>query len=248
MPMIKRRKITIRTITLFPSFVERYAEFGIIARAILNKRLSWSAIDLRQFGLDQRQTVDDRPYGGGVGMVLRPDVLLKAITSAKGVGLRAKGKNKRVILLTPSGKQFQQKDAMRLAKYDELIFVSARYEGYDERVTKFVDEEISIGDYVLMGGELPALVVAEAVLRNVSGILGKDESAVGESFSEQMLEYPQYTKPEQWKVESGKWKGKIFKVPKVLLTGHHANIQEWRKGEALKRTKKRRPDLLSGHN
>ncbi len=244
MPMIKRRKITIRTITLFPSFVERYAEFGIIARAILNKRLGWFAIDLRQFGLDQRQTVDDRPYGGGVGMVLRPDVLLKAITSAKGVGLRAKGKNKRVILLTPSGKQFQQKDAVRLAKYDELIFVSARYEGYDERVTKFVDEEISIGDYVLMGGELPALVVAEAVLRNVSGILGKDESAVGESFSEQMLEYPQYTKPEQWKVESGKWKGKMFKVPKVLLTGHHANIEAWRAGEALKRTQKRRPDLL----
>ena len=135
-----------------------------------------------------------------------------------------------------------------MAKYDELVFVSARYEGYDERITKFVDEEISIGDYVLMGGELPALVIAESVLRNVPGVLGKDESAVGESFSERMLEYPQYTKPETWAVSS-KVKGQRsqvakLRVPKVLLTGHHANIEAWRTAEALKRTQKRRPDLL----
>lgn len=242
MPMVKVKKIAISTITLFPAFIQGYAEFGIIARAMARKLLSWEAVDLRQFGLDARQTVDDRPYGGGVGMVLRPDVLHSAIKSVSGRGV--KDKKLRIILLTPSGKRFTQRDAQRLAKYDELIFVSARYEGYDERITKFVDEEISIGDYVLMGGELPALVIAEAVLRNISGVLGKDESAVGESFSKQMLEYPQYTKPEQWKVESGKWKGKTFKVPKVLLTGHHANIEAWRAAEALKRTQKRRPDLL----
>lgn len=246
MPMVKVKKIAIVTITLFPAFIQRYAEFGIIARAILNKRLSWKALDLRQFGLDARQTVDDRPYGGGVGMVLRPDVLFKAIQLA-----RSKSKAKtRVILLTPSGKQFQQKDAVRLAKYDELVFVSARYEGYDERITKFVDEELSIGDYVLMGGELPALVIAEAVLRNVPGVLGKDESAVGESFSDRMLEYPQYTKPETWIVETRNKKQetrkkKFLRVPGVLLTGHHANIQEWRIAEAVRRTKKRRPDLLN---
>lgn len=261
MPMIKIRKITISTITLFPWFVEGYAQFGIIARAIKNKLLVWKVTDLRQFGLDARQTVDDRPYGGGVGMVLRPDVLYKAIRKAQ--VSRLKPYSSRVILLTPSGKVFEQKDAVRLAKYDELIFVSGRYEGYDERITKFVDEELSIGDYVLMGGELPALVIAEAVLRNMPGVLGKDESAVGESFSERMLEYPQYTKPEVWAVETrgkgqvvrdlkgslgprrGTRKKKTLKVPEVLLTGHHANIQEWRTAEALKRTKKRRPDLLN---
>lgn len=248
--MAKARKIEIVTITLFPWFIEAYAQFGIIARAVKNKLLGWKAVDLRKFGLDARQTVDDRPYGGGVGMVLRPDVLYKAIRSA--IGPRVKSKGLRIILLTPSGKPFVQKDAIRLAKYEKLVFVSARYEGYDERITKFVDEELSIGDYVLMGGELPALVIAEAVLRNVPGVLGKDESAVGESFSERMLEYPQYTKPEVWEIPS-KIKGKglrmrKLRVPKVLLTGHHANIQEWRAAEALKRTKKRRADLLIDQN
>ena len=241
--MQKNKAIAITTITLFPQFIEQYTGFGIVSRAIKRKLLKWNVLDLRKFGLDERKTVDDRPYGGGVGMVLRADVLYKAIARAKGTGLRAKRKT-RVILLAPSGKRFEQKDAVRLAKYDHIVFVSGRYEGADARITKFVDEEVSIGDYVLMGGELPALVIAEAVLRNVSGVLGKDESATTESFSERMLEYPQYTKPEQWKVESGKWKGKALKVPRVLLTGHHANIETWRKAEALKKTKKVRPDLL----
>lgn len=283
--MKKPKTISISIITLFPKFTDHYTTFGIIARAVANKLLTWHSVDLRQFGLDARQTVDDRPYGGGVGMVLRPDVLYAAIQKTRisnslrqlaGPISKSKSKSKiktavakqRVILLTPSGKVFQQKDAVRLAKYDELIFVSGRYEGYDERITKFVDEQISIGDYVLMGGELPALVISEAVLRNIPGVLGKDESAVGESFSpvlnlsgrlnQAQLEYPQYTKPEQWKVEGGpnsakatsgkKWKGKTLKVPKVLLTGHHANVKAWRDAEALKRTKKRRPDLLIDQN
>jgi tRNA (guanine37-N1)-methyltransferase len=237
------KKITISIITLFPKFTDFYTSFGIISRAIKKKLLAWRSIDLRSFGLDARKTVDDRPYGGGVGMVLRPDVLHKAISFAS--RLKIKDKGLRIVLLTPSGKRFTQKDAVRLAKYEHLIFVSGRYEGYDERITKFVDEELSIGDYVLMGGELPGLVISEAVLRNIPGVLGKDESAVGESFSEQLLEYPQYTKPEKWKVKSGKYKGKTFQVPDVLLTGHHANVKKWRADEALKRTKKHRPDLLS---
>lgn len=242
--MKKQRSLRVSIITLFPQFIEAYTQFGIIARALARKVLRFGAVDVRPFGIGERHTVDDRPYGGGVGMVLRPDVLHAAITRARGSGASAK-KNVRVILLTPSGKKFAQKDAVRLAKYDHLIFVSGRYEGYDERITKFVDEQLSIGDYVLMGGELPALVITEAVLRHIPGVLGKDESAVGESFSQPgVLEFPQYTKPEEWKVQRGTGKGKILKVPQVLRSGHHAHIDQWRKHEAFKRVKKFRPDLL----
>lgn len=231
--MKKTFKISI--ITLFPSFIEDYLKFGIIARAVKNKLAQIKAVDLRQFGLDQRKTVDHPPYGGGLGMVLRPDVVIKAIKKAVG---RSRQKT-RVILLTPQGKRFSQKHAQRLAKYDQLIFVAGRYEGFDERVRKFVNEEFSIGDYVLMGGELPALVISEAVLRLVPGVLGKDSSAEQESFAFNLLEYPQYTKPEVLEVD-----GKKMRVPKVLLSGHHANIEQWRHEQAVKRTKKRRPDLL----
>jgi tRNA (guanine37-N1)-methyltransferase len=230
-----QQKKTITVLTLFPKFILDYAAFGIVQRAIKNNLLKFEALDLRKFGLDRRGTVDDRPYGGGLGMVLRPDVLHKAIAS-----WRKKKPKGRVILLTPQGRPFKQAQAKRLAKYNDLLLVSGRYEGFDERVRKFVDEEISIGDYILMGGELPALAVAESVLRLVPGVLGKSESADAESFSQAMLEYPQYTKPEIFAVG-----GKKLKVPKVLLTGHHANIEQWRAAEALRRTKKRRPDLLS---
>lgn len=232
------KKITI--VTLFPEFIEQYAGFGIIARAIKNKLIKISAVNLRSFAIDKRGTVDDRPYGGGLGMVLRPDVVMKAITKMR----QKAGKQKsHVVLLTPQGKVFNQKLAKKLVKQENLIFISGRYEGFDERVRKFVDEEISVGDYVLMGGELPALVISEAVLRLVPGVLGKDESADKESFTEAMLEFPQYTKPEVLEV---KVNGKVKKmsVPKVLLSGHHVNVEKWRSGEALKRTKKRRPDLL----
>ena len=203
-------------------------------------------MNLRSFGLDKRGTVDDRPYGGGVGMVLRADVVLKAINKAKGKVL----KKTRVILLSPQGKPFKQKEAKRLVKYEKLVFICGRYEGFDERVRSFVDEELSIGDYVLMGGELPALVASEAILRLVPGVLGKFESQEFESFSNNLLEYPQYTKPEVLEIKNKskglRVKGRVKKlaVPKVLLTGHHANIEAWRKDQAIKRTKKRRPDLL----
>jgi len=227
-------KKSITVLTLFPEFILDYAAFGIVQRAIKNKLLKFEALNLRKFGLDRRGTVDARPYGGGLGMVLRPDVLHKAITS-----WRRRKPGGWVILLTPQGKPFKQAHAKRLAKYNDLLLVSGRYEGFDERVRKFVDEEISLGDFILMGGELPALAVAEAVLRLVPGVLGKSESADAESFSQAMLEYPQYTKPEVMEVA-----GKKLKVPKVLLSGHHANIEKWRAKEALRRTKKRRPDLL----
>lgn len=234
--MNKAKKISISIITLFPEFIEHYTGFGIIARAIKSRLVKFSAVNLRRFAIDKRGTVDDRPYGGGVGMVLRPDVIAKAISKTTG---NANKKTTRVIMLTPQGKPFNQATAKRLAKYEHLVFVSGRYEGFDERARKFVDEEISIGDYVLMGGELPALVVSEAVLRLIPGVLGKLESADAESFSASMLEYPQYTKPEVLV-----HKNKKLRVPKVLLTGHHGNVAKWREEEALKRTKKRRPDLL----
>ncbi len=229
-----KKTFQISIITLFPEFIEHYAGFGIIARAIKRGLVKFLAVDMRKFGLDARKTVDDRPYGGGLGMVLRPDVVIKSIQKTRGQ------RKARVILLDPQGKPFTQAHAKRLAKYDHLIFVSGRYEGFDERVRKFVDEEISVGDYVLMGGELPALVISEAVLRLVPGVLGKNESADNESFSDGLLEYPQYTKPEVLEIS-----GKKLRVPKVLLTGHHANVEHWRKEESIKRTKKRRPDLLS---
>ena len=241
------KKLSIKIITLFPKFVEDFLEnFGIVKRAVKLKLLHIKPVNLRSFGLDDRQTVDGRPYGGGVGMVLRADVLYKAISMSS----KVKDKESRIILLTPQGQKFNQKMAQRLAKYDQLIFVCGRYEGFDERIRQFADEEISIGDYILMGGELPALVISEAVMRLRPGILGKDESSVAESFSDNTLEYPQYTKPEEWIVpgsgtprRAGK-KPKILLVPKVLLTGHHKNIEQFRQNESIKRTKKRRPDLF----
>lgn len=242
--MIKK-KFKIKIITLFPEFITDYTKFGIIQRAIKQKLVEISPIFLRNFGVEERQTVDDRPYGGGVGMVLRPDVVFRAIGHAR-KGL--KEKETRVILLTPQGKRFDQVNARRLAKYKNLVFVCGRYEGFDERVRQFVDEELSIGDYVLMGGELPALVASEAVLRLIPGVVGKLESTEKESFSENMLEYPQYTKPDVWEVKiknkDKKTIVKKLKVPSVLKTGNHAKVDEWRRLEAEKRTKKRRPDLL----
>lgn len=233
----------ISIVTLFPEFIEQYAGFGIIARAIKNKLVDIRAVQLRSFAIDKRGTVDDRPYGGGLGMVLRPDVIIKAIAKLRGrVTINTKKKT-RVVLMTPQGKPFTQAIARKLASYDHLVFISGRYEGFDERVRSFVDEEISIGDYVLMGGELPSLVISEAVLRLVPGVLGKDDSADKESFTENSLEYPQYTKPEILEV---KVNGKIkkMKVPTVLLSGHHENVAKWRAEESVKRTQKRRPDLL----
>ncbi len=253
----QQKKLNIKIITLFPKFVEDFVEsFGIVKRAISLKLLDIKPINLRLFGLGDRQVVDDRPYGGGVGMVLRPDVLYKAIMSVKSDKRKEKRIKQRIILLTPQGKKFSQKEAYRLAKYDELVLVCGRYEGFDERIRQFADEEISVGDYVLMGGELPALIISEAVMRLRPGILGKDESTVNESFSDvdntlgranyqQLLEYPQYTKPEEFRFKVSGSRFKNLRVPKVLLTGHHKNIEEFRKEESIKRTKKRRPDLLT---
>jgi tRNA (guanine37-N1)-methyltransferase len=223
-------------ITIFPEIISDYTKISIVARGIKKKLIQINPFDLRSVTKDAHKTVDDNPYGGGAGMVLKADIMQKAINKLTN---KQKKLKTRVILLTPQGKVFNQKEAKRLARFDRLIFVSGRYEGFDERIRSMVNEEFSIGDYVLMGGELPALVMIEAVSRFVPGVVGKSASVEHDSFSEGLLEFPQYTRPEIVKV--GK---KDMRVPKVLLSGNHRLIEEWRKEESIKRTKKRRPDLL----
>ncbi len=229
-------------ITIFPELINDYKKIGIIARAQSRKLVDIHAYDLRKYTADAHKTVDGRPYGGGAGMVLKADIMLKAI---KGVAGKA-GKRTKIILLTPAGKVFSQAHAKQLAKNERLVFVSGRYEGFDERISQFVDEQFSIGDYVLMGGELAALVMIETIARFIPGVVGKEESVhADESFSKagsntNLLEYPQYTRPEVLKF--GK---KTLRVPKILLAGDHKKIEMWRADQALKKTKKIRPDLLS---
>lgn len=224
--------MTISILTLFPEMFEGPFNHSIIKRAVDKKLIEITYINIRDFGIGKHKVVDDKPYGGGVGMLMRVEVVDKALDYAK--------KNKRskkvlAILLDPQGKKFTQKEAKRLTKYNHLILVCGRYEGIDERIRDLVDEELSIGDYVLTGGEIPAMVVTDTIIRLLPKVLGKDESSRTESFQENLLEYPQYTRPKVYKNK---------KVPKILLSGNHEEIQKWRKEEALKRTRKRRPDLI----
>ncbi len=208
-------------ITLFPEACAPYAQSSILGRAQKNKLLKITAHQLREYSLDRHQKVDDSPYGGGPGMVMAVEPFDLAIKKIK------KGKKSRVIITSASGKRFTQADAKRLAKYDQLIFLCGRYEGIDGRVEEHLcDEALSIGDFVLTGGELPALVMTDAIARMIPGVLGKEASLEMESHTEEgVLEHPQYTTPEIYK----KWK-----VPEVLLSGDHKKIEEWRKNHQSK--------------
>lgn len=220
----------ISILTLFPEMFNGPFEFSIIKRAKEKGLVEINVINIRDSGIGKHKMVDDAPYGGGVGMVMRVDVVKKAIDS-----IRNNKKGERVILLDPKGAKFTQAKTKKLVGLSHLILVCGHYEGFDERIREFVDEELSIGDYVLTGGELPAMVVSDAIIRLIPGVLGKDKSSADESFEKNLLEYSQYTRPYEFQ-------GK--KVPKVLLSGNHKKIEEFRKDEALKRTKKQRPDLL----
>lgn len=218
-------------ITIFPGLIKDYFKVGILSRALKDKQVKLKTISPRKFTKDKHQTVDALPYGGGAGLVMKPEPIVAAIKVAIKSEIRnqksetnikySNFKHKqRIILLDPRGKRFTQRDAKRLTKYDELIFVSGRYEGIDERVKHYVDEKISVGDFVLMGGELPALTIMEAVARLLPDVLHHPDSAKDESFMDgKTLEHPHYTRPE---VFEGR------KVPKVLLSGHHGKIRQWR--------------------
>ncbi|MGA2911502.1 MAG: tRNA (guanosine(37)-N1)-methyltransferase TrmD [Candidatus Levyibacteriota bacterium] len=224
----------ITIITLFPEMFQGPFDSSIIKRAIDKQLIKINFINLRDFGLGAHKTVDDTPYGGGKGMILRVDVLQKAIEAAKNKNLDKK--EQQVILLSAHGRLFGQKIARDFLKLKNLILICGHYEGFDERVKQFIDREISVGDFILTGGEIPAMLITDAVSRLVSGVI-KDDSAAFESFSP-FLEYPQYTKPQTFN---------NLKVPKILLSGNHAKINDWREKESLKITAKLRPDLIRNH-
>lgn len=214
-----------QVITLFPNMFDEVLSTSMLRKAQQNGLVRYEMIDLRQFGLGSRKTVDDTPYGGGDGMVLRIEPLVAAIEQAKTID-----KDAEVILMTPRGNTFDQAQARALADNPQgKILVCGRYEGYDERITPLVDHQISIGNYVLTGGELPAMIIIDAVTRLIPGVLGGENSAHEESFSDgQQLEYPHYTRPEEFRG---------LKVPEVLLSGNHAQIEAWRKAQRTKRDK-----------
>lgn len=217
-------------LTLFPEMFDVLKQ-SIIGRAIKNEKVELNLINFRDFSTDKQKHVDDTPYGGGAGMVIKPEPIYDAYKSIV-ADMNSKPK---VIYMSPRGNVFNQKKAIELSKEKHLIILCGHYEGVDERVIEeIVDEEISIGDYVLTGGELPAMVLIDAVARNIDGVLSEGSTSE-ESFSSGLLEYPQYTRPEEF---MGR------KVPDVLLSGHHANIEKWRYEKSLEITKKRRPDLL----
>ncbi|MBS6252556.1 MAG: tRNA (guanosine(37)-N1)-methyltransferase TrmD [Clostridia bacterium] len=218
-------------LTLFPEMFENLKQ-SIIGRAIEKNIININLINIRDFSKDKHKKVDDTPYGGGAGMVMKPDVVYSAYNSIK-------DKNARVIYMSPQGKTLNQEKVEELSKEEHLVILCGHYEGIDQRVLdKIVDEEISIGDYVLTGGELPAMVLIDSVSRYVEGVL-KEDSIKEESFSNGLLEYPQYTRPEVFEGE---------KVPEILLSGHHENISKWRKEKSLEITKKKRPELIKNKN
>lgn len=219
-------------VTLFPEMFEPVMGASIVGRAVERGLLDWGCVNPRDFTKDKHRKVDDRPYGGGAGMVMMAEPLYDAIKSVKKRGSR-------VIFMSPQGKRFDAETAKRLSKVKHLVLVAGHYEGVDERVSGCFDEELSIGDYVLTGGELPALVVADAVTRLLPGVLKKEDAAVNESFNAGVLDYPQYTRPRVWKRKA---------VPDVLFSGDHKKIAEWRAHAALAATRRKRPDLLEPHN
>lgn len=222
----------ISVITLFPDMISSFINESIIKRAVENKFVEIVIINLRDFAKDKYKSVDDKPYGGGVGMILRVDVLKDAITYA----VKNKKGNTKIILTSAKGKTYSQKKADEYSKLDHLIIIAGHYEGTDERILNYVDEEVSIGDFILTGGEIVVSSIIDSVVRLIPGVLKKSEATQEESFSKEFpLEYPQYTKPVEFEGN---------KVPDVLLSGDHKKIKDWKINKSKELTKKLRPDLL----
>lgn len=220
-------------LTVFPEVIQCGVDYSIVKRARENGIISVFVHNIRDFTEDKHRTTDEPPYGGGAGMVMKPEPIFRTAEHLKSEYWTDQS---RVILLSPQGETFTQRKAEELSQLPHLVMICGHYEGVDERVREhLVDQELSIGDYVLTGGELPALVILDSVARLIPGVLGAEQSALEESFSEGLLEYPQYTRPADFRG---------WTVPDVLLSGHHAEIAKWRRSESLRRTLERRPDLL----
>jgi tRNA (guanine37-N1)-methyltransferase len=225
--------VTFDIVTIFPAMVEQPLAAGILGRAIAAGLLDVKVHDLRTFTTDRHRVVDDVPYGGGPGMVLKPDPIFRALDAIEA----ARARPLHVLLTSPQGTRFTQAAAQRLSQMPGLVLLCGRYEGFDERIRERVTEELSIGDYVLTGGEVPALVIVDAVARLIPGVVGDEQSVAEDSFSRGLLDFPQYTRPAE--IDA-------LRVPDVLMSGNHAAIRRWRKREAVTRTLQRRPDLLAG--
>jgi tRNA (guanine37-N1)-methyltransferase len=223
--------VTFDVVTIFPAMVEAALSAGVVGRAVDRRLLEVVTHDLREFTTDRHRSVDDVPYGGGPGMVMKPEPIFRALDAIEA----RRGAPVTVLLMSPQGTRFTQRDAERIGLQPHVVLLCGRYEGVDERVRSRVDEEVSIGDYVLSGGELPALVVLDAIARFVPGVVGDDQSVAEDSFSRGLLDFPHYTRP----AVVGD-----LRVPDVLLSGNHQEIRRWRKQESVERTLERRPDLL----
>ena len=224
-------------VTIFPAMIQQGLSVGIVGRAIERRTLKVVVHDLRDFTTDRHRVVDDVPYGGGPGMVLKAEPLFRAVDAIKALD----DSRPTVLLTSPQGTLLTQPVVERFSRQPRLVLLCGRYEGVDERVRSRIDEEVSIGDYVLSGGELPALVIIDAVARLVPGVVGDEQSVAEDSFGRGLLDFPHYTRPSDIAVGTS---GDALKVPDVLLSGNHAEIRRWRKREALARTLARRPDLL----
>ena len=227
--------LSFQFVTLFPEIIHSYMHTGIVGRAVRNQHIQTQCVDLRHYGKGPYKSVDDLPFGGGPGMVIQAEPVAQAIDSLDDPGLK--------ILLSPNGKVFTQQDAERLTKHSAITFICGRYEGIDARIhIDYVDEVYSVGDYVLSGGELPAMIIADAITRLIPGVLNNQESAKYESHaqaSDYLLEHPHYTRPAVWRGHE---------VPAVLMSGHHARIQAWRDQQSFELTARVRPELLSHSN
>lgn len=220
----------VQIMTLFPQMFDGPFNHSILKRAQEQNLIEFRMLNFREYAYDKHRMVDDTPYGGGCGMVLKPEPIYRCLQAAK-----TNGPTPKVILMTPQGIPFVQPMARELATQEHLIVICGHYEGFDERIRAYVDLELSLGDFVLTGGELAAMVVVDAVARLIPGVLGAEDSAVYDSFSAGLLDYPHYTRPVEFEG---------VKVPDILLSGHHAQIEAWRHKEALLKTARRRPDLL----
>ena len=223
-------------LTSYPQMFPGSLGHSIIGNALDNNKFTLEIVNLHDFGIDERGSIDDEPYGGGPGMVIRPDVIENAISS-----ISTKANKVYKVFLSPSGQKLTQKKLEALSKYEEMVILCGRFEGVDQRPIEILGfQEISIGDYILSGGEIAAQVLVEGCIRLIPGVLGQPQSLLEESFSNNLLEYPHYTRPKVWEDR----KGTKHEVPDVLISGHHEKIGRWRKDKAIEKTKKLRPDLL----